>query len=305
MEILRCEAVTKVYGRGANQVKALDGVSLSIEKGEFVAVVGASGSGKSTLLHLMGGVDQPTEGRVFVEDEDISTLNPVKAAVFRRRKVGLIYQFYNLIPTLSVEQNIKLPMLLDKRRPDEAYFRGLVAGLGLEDKLKALPGALSGGQQQRTAIARSLLYRPAVVLADEPTGNLDRQNSRQIVELLKGSNRDLGQTIVIITHDERIALEADRVVQIEDGRIVSDRRTVYGVRYVETIFTGLYQAKPGRIYFHRGDGADRVVPDLGNQRDLLQYVGGREPSDRRGGRGLAGTAAGGSECGGPGSGGKL
>lgn len=226
MEILRCEAVTKVYGRGTNQVKALDGVSLSIEKGEFVAVVGASGSGKSTLLHLMGGVDQPTEGRVFVEDEDISTLNPVKAAVFRRRKVGLIYQFYNLIPTLSVEQNIKLPMLLDKRRPDEAYFRGLVAGLGLEDKLKALPGALSGGQQQRTTIARSLLYRPAVVLADEPTGNLDRQNSRQIVELLKGSNRDLGQTIVIITHDERIALEADRVVQIEDGRIVSDRRTV-------------------------------------------------------------------------------
>lgn len=226
MEILRCEAVTKVYGRGANQVKALDGVSLSIEKGEFVAVVGASGSGKSTLLHLMGGVDQPTEGRVFVEDEDISTLNQVKAAVFRRRKVGLIYQFYNLIPTLSVEQNIKLPMLLDKRRPDEAYFRGLAAGLGLEDKLKALPGALSGGQQQRTAIARSLLYRPAVVLADEPTGNLDRQNSRQIVELLKGSNRDLGQTIVIITHDERIALEADRVVQIEDGRIVSDRRTV-------------------------------------------------------------------------------
>ncbi|WP_368271311.1 ABC transporter ATP-binding protein [Enterocloster lavalensis] len=226
MEILRCEAVTKVYGRGANQVKALDGVSLSIEKGEFVAVVGASGSGKSTLLHLMGGVDQPTEGRVFVEDEDISTLNPVKAAVFRRRKVGLIYQFYNLIPTLSVEQNIKLPMLLDKRRPDEAYFRGLVAGLGLEDKLKALTGALSGGRQQRTAIARSLLYRPAVVLADEPTGNLDRQNSRQIVELLKGSNRDLGQTIVIITHDERIALEADRVVQIEDGRIVSDRRTV-------------------------------------------------------------------------------
>ncbi|WP_333684989.1 ABC transporter ATP-binding protein [Enterocloster lavalensis] len=226
MEILRCEAVTKVYGRGTNQVKALDGVSLSIEKGEFVAVVGASGSGKSTLLHLMGGVDQPTEGRVFVEDEDISTLNPVKAAVFRRRKVGLIYQFYNLIPTLSVEQNIKLPMLLDKRRPDEAYFRGLVAGLGLEDKLKALTGALSGGQQQRTAIARSLLYRPAVVLADEPTGNLDRQNSRQIVELLKGSNRDLGQTIVIITHDERIALEADRVVQIEDGRIVSDRRTV-------------------------------------------------------------------------------
>ena len=226
MEILRCEAVTKVYGRGTNQVKALDGVSLSLEKGEFVAVVGASGSGKSTLLHLMGGVDQPTEGRVFVEDEDISTLNPVKAAVFRRRKVGLIYQFYNLIPTLSVEQNIKLPMLLDKRRPDEAYFRALVAGLGLEDKLKALPGALSGGQQQRTAIARSLLYRPAVVLADEPTGNLDRQNSRQIVELLKGSNRDLGQTIVIITHDERIALEADRVVQIEDGRIVSDRRTV-------------------------------------------------------------------------------
>ena len=226
MTILETKELKKYYGSGDTLVRALDGVNLSVEDGEFVAIVGTSGSGKSTLLHLMGGVDRPTEGRVFVEDEDISTLNPVKAAVFRRRKVGLIYQFFNLIPTLSVEQNIKLPMLLDKRRPDEAYFRGLVAGLGLEDKLKALPDALSGGQQQRTAIARSLLYRPAVVLADEPTGNLDRQNSRQIVELLKGSNRDLGQTIVIITHDERIALEADRVVQIEDGRIVSDRRTV-------------------------------------------------------------------------------
>lgn len=226
MEILRCEDVTKIYGKGENQVRALDSVNLSVGRGEFVAVVGASGSGKSTLLHLMGGVDRPTKGRILVEGEDISTLDSTRAAIFRRRKVGLIYQFYNLIPTLTVERNIKLPMLLDKRRPDEEHFRRIVALLGLEDRLEALPGQLSGGQQQRAAIARSLLYRPAVVLADEPTGNLDRKNSRQIVELLKGSNRDLGQTIVVITHDERIALEADRILQIEDGRIVADRRTV-------------------------------------------------------------------------------
>lgn len=222
MEILRCEAVTKVYGRGTNQVKALDGVSLSIEKGEFVAVVGASGSGKSTLLHLMGGVDQPTEGRVFVEDEDISTLNPVKAAVFRRRKVGLIYQFYNLIPTLSVEQNIKLPMLLDKRRPDEAYFRGLVAGLGLEDKLKALPGALSGGQQQRTAIARSLLYRPAVVLADEPTGNLDSRSSEAVIKAFLEAKRKLGATTFMVTHDSFSASYCDRVIVMKDGKVFQE-----------------------------------------------------------------------------------
>lgn len=226
METLRTEHLSKYYGEKENRVIALDDVSFSVDPGEFVAIVGPSGSGKSTLLHLLGGVDVPSEGRVIVDGNDISHMKEAPLAIYRRRQIGLIYQFYNLIPTLSVEQNIKLPMLLDKRRPDEAYFRGLVAGLGLEDKLKALPDALSGGQQQRTAIARSLLYRPAVVLADEPTGNLDRQNSRQIVELLKGSNRDLGQTIVIITHDERIALEADRVVQIEDGRIVSDRRTV-------------------------------------------------------------------------------
>lgn len=222
MEILRCEAVTKVYGRGANQVKALDGVSLSVEKGEFVAVVGASGSGKSTLLHLMGGVDRPTEGRVFVEDEDISTLNPVKAAVFRRRKVGLIYQFYNLIPTLSVEQNIKLPMLLDKRRPDEAYFRGLVAGLGLEDKLKALPDALSGGQQQRTAIARSLLYRPAVVLADEPTGNLDSRSSEAVIKAFLEAKRKLGATTFMVTHDSFSASYCDRVIVMKDGKVFQE-----------------------------------------------------------------------------------
>lgn len=222
MEILKCEELTKVYGSKDNQVIALDHVNLSIEKGEFVAVVGASGSGKSTLLHLLGGVDQPTEGKVFVENTDLSTLNQTSAAIFRRRKVGLIYQFYNLIPTLTVKRNIMMPMLLDKRKPDQEFFDQVVTSLGIQDKLNALPSQLSGGQQQRTAIARSLLYRPALLLADEPTGNLDNKNSREIIELLKLSNKNLGQTIIMITHDEKIALEASRIINLEDGKIISD-----------------------------------------------------------------------------------
>jgi putative ABC transport system ATP-binding protein len=222
MEILKCEGLTKVYGTGNNQVIALDNVNLSINKGEFVAVVGASGSGKSTLLHLLGGVDQPTKGKVFVENTDLSTLNPTSAAIFRRRKVGLIYQFYNLIPTLTVKRNIMMPMLLDKKKPDKEYFDQVVASLGIQDKINCLPSQLSGGQQQRTAIARSLLYRPALLLADEPTGNLDQKNSREIIEMLKLSNKNFKQTIIMITHDEKIALEADRILTFEDGRIISD-----------------------------------------------------------------------------------
>lgn len=222
MEILKCEGLKKLYGTRDNQVVALNNVNLSIEKGEFVAVVGASGSGKSTLLHLLGGVDQPTEGKVFVEYTDLSTLNQTSAAIFRRRKVGLIYQFYNLIPTLTVKRNIMMPMLLDKKKPDQEFFDHVVESLGIQDKLNALPSQLSGGQQQRTAIARSLLYRPALLLADEPTGNLDNKNSREIIEMLKLSNKNLGQTIIMITHDEKIALEADRIINIEDGKIISD-----------------------------------------------------------------------------------
>lgn len=222
MEILRCENVRKVYGSGNNQVVALDHINLSVQKGEFAAIVGASGSGKSTLLHILGSVDKPTEGKVLIEGTDLSAMNRTQAAIFRRRKVGLIYQFYNLIPTLTVRKNILMPLLLDKRRPDQEYFEQIVHSLGIEDKLEALPGQLSGGQQQRAAIARSLLYRPAILLADEPTGNLDRKNGEEIVDLLKWSNRSLEQTILLITHDERIALEADRIITIEDGKIVGD-----------------------------------------------------------------------------------
>lgn len=224
MEILRCEKVSKVYGSGGNRVTALDQVDLSVEKGEFVALVGASGSGKSTLLHILGSVDQPTSGKVLIDGTDIAGLSRKEAAIFRRRKVGLVYQFYNLIPTSTVRKNILMPLLLDKRKPNEAYFDKIVNALGISDRLEALPHELSGGQQQRTAIARSLIYRPALLLADEPTGNLDRKNSREIVDMLKLSNRNLGQTILLITHDERIALEADRIVTIEDGRIISDER---------------------------------------------------------------------------------
>ena len=214
----------KIYGKGSSQTAALNGIDLSVEKGEFAAIVGASGSGKSTLLHILGSVDRPTEGKVIVEGTDISSMNPTQAAIFRRRKVGLVYQFYNLIPTLTVEKNILMPLLLDKRTVDREYFKQVITSLGIQDKLDALPSQLSGGQQQRTAIARALIYRPAILLADEPTGSLDRKNSREIIDLLKLSNRNLEQTILLITHDEKIALEADRIIAIEDGRIVSDRK---------------------------------------------------------------------------------
>ena len=224
MEILKCEGVRKLYGTGNNQVTALDRIDLSVEQGEFVAIVGASGSGKSTLLHILGSVDSPTEGKVLVEGTDISSMNRTQAAIFRRRKVGLVYQFYNLIPTLTVRKNILMPLLLDKRKPNPEYFYNVITTLGIADKLDFLPSQLSGGQQQRAAIARSLIYRPALLLADEPTGNLDQKNSREIIDLLKLSNRSLNQTILLITHDEKIALEADRIIVIEDGRIISDQK---------------------------------------------------------------------------------
>lgn len=224
MELLRCEHVKKVYGFGDQRVTAVDGIDFSLEQGEFTAMVGASGSGKSTLLHMIGGVDKPTEGKVMIEGRDISTLNQTQSALFRRRKVGLIYQFYNLIPTLTVEKNIQMPLLLDKKKPDPEYFNQIVTSLGIADKLRFMPSQLSGGQQQRVAIARSLIYRPALLLADEPTGNLDRKNSGEIIDMLKLSNRSLKQTILLITHDEKIALEADRIVTIEDGRIISDQK---------------------------------------------------------------------------------
>lgn len=222
MEILKCEGVRKVYGTGSNQVVALEHIDLSVQKGEFVAVVGASGSGKSTLLHILGSVDKPTAGKVMVEGKDISTLTPAQAAVFRRRKVGLVYQFYNLIPTLTVRKNILMPLILDKRKANPEYFEQIVNSLGIADKLEVLPYQLSGGQQQRAALARSLIYRPALLLADEPTGNLDKKNGKEMLDMLKLSNRNLNQTILLITHDEKIALEADRIITIEDGKIIHD-----------------------------------------------------------------------------------
>ena len=224
MEILKCEGVKKIYGSGGSQVTALSEINLSVEKGEFVAIVGASGSGKSTLLHILGTVDKPSSGKIFIEGVDISTFSRTQAAVFRRRKLGLVYQFYNLIPTLTIRKNILMPLLLDKKKPNQEYFEQVVSSLGIADRLDALPNQLSGGQQQRAAIARSLIYRPALLLADEPTGNLDRKNSSEIIDMLKLSNRSLSQTILLITHDEKVALEADRIVTIEDGRIISDRK---------------------------------------------------------------------------------
>ncbi len=224
MEVVKCENVRKVYGRGENEVVALAGIDLSVEKGEFVAVMGASGSGKSTLLHILGSVDRPTSGTVTVDGCDVASMNPTQAAIFRRRKVGLVYQFYNLIPTLTVRKNIWMPLILDKRQPNEELLEKVTEMLGIHDRLDFLPDQLSGGQQQRAAIARALIYRPAILLADEPTGNLDKKNSREIIDLLKISNRDLRQTVILITHDEKIALEADRIVTLEDGRIISDIR---------------------------------------------------------------------------------
>lgn len=224
MEILKCERVRKVYGSGENQTAALDGIDLSVSKGEFVAILGASGSGKSTLLHILGSVDKPTDGKVIIDGTDLSRLNPTQAAIFRRRKVGLVYQFYNLIPTLTARKNILMPLALDKKKPDKEYFDKIAGSLGIADKLDLLPNQLSGGQQQRVAIARALIYRPALLLADEPTGNLDQKNSKEVVDMLKLSNRNLEQTILLITHDEKVAMAAERIVTIEDGRIISDER---------------------------------------------------------------------------------
>lgn len=224
-EILRTEHLLKRYGKEANEIIAVNDVSFSVSKGEFVAVVGSSGSGKSTLMHMLGGVDRPTFGKVLIEGNDIYGMSDDKLAIFRRRQVGLVYQFYNLIPTLNVRKNILLPVLLDGEKPDEARFDKLVTTLGLSDRLSHYPRELSGGQQQRVAIARSLIYQPAILLADEPTGNLDRKNSDETLELLHLSNRQYKQTVLLITHDEKTALKADRIITLEDGKIISDEVT--------------------------------------------------------------------------------
>lgn len=222
MEILRVENLTKVYGSGTTKVIALDDVSFSVEKGEFVAIVGASGSGKSTLLHLIGGVDRPTSGKVFIDGKNIYNYYDDKLAIFRRRQVGLIYQFYNLIPILNVVENITLPLDLDNRKPDSGYLNQLIKLLGLENRKNHLPNELSGGQQQRTSIGRALITNPTIILADEPTGNLDSKSSDEIMELLKKSNKEYKQTIIMITHNMEIAKCADRIIKIEDGRIVKE-----------------------------------------------------------------------------------
>lgn len=222
MEILRVENLTKVYGKGENEVRALDGVSFSVEKGEFVAVIGPSGSGKSTLLHILGGVDRPTSGRVLMDGKDVYAQNEEQLAIFRRRQVGLIYQFYNLIPVLNVTENITLPVLMDGQKVNQNRLAELMTTLKLAGRENHLPNQLSGGQQQRVSIGRALMNAPAVVLADEPTGNLDSKNSKEIVELLKVSNEKYGQTLLVITHDESIALQADRILSIDDGKITRD-----------------------------------------------------------------------------------
>ena len=218
MEILKCENVRKVYGSGNNQVVALDHIDLSVQKGEFVAIVGASGSGKSTLLHILGSVDKPTEGKVLIEGTELSAMNRTQAAIFRRRKVGLVYQFYNLIPTLTVRKNILMPLLLDKRKPNKEYFEQIVHSLGIEDKLESLPSQLSGGQQQRVAIARSLIYRPALLLADEPTGALDSRAASALLSMFGEINEE-GQTILMVTHSAQAASHASRVLFIKDGEV--------------------------------------------------------------------------------------
>ena len=222
MDILKIEHLSKIYGKGDTEVRALDDVSFTVPKGQFVAIIGPSGSGKSTLLHILGGVDTPTSGHVYVDGTDITTLDETALAIFRRRQIGLIYQFYNLIPILTVEENMTLPLLLDDQKVDRAHFDALVQALGLQHRLGHLPSELSGGQQQRVSIGRALMNNPAILLADEPTGNLDSKNSREIVELLRSFNKSLNQTVIIITHDERIALDADRVIAVEDGKIVKD-----------------------------------------------------------------------------------
>ena len=222
MEILKVENLTKIYGKGDTKVIALDNVSFTVEKGEFVAIVGASGSGKSTLLHIIGGVDRPTSGKVYIDDKDIFNLNDDKLAIFRRRQVGLVYQFYNLIPILNVEENITLPLALDNRKVDSNKLNELLKLLGLEKRKNHLPHELSGGQQQRTSIGRALITNPTIILADEPTGNLDTKSSDEIVALLKKTNKDLKQTIIMITHNMEIASIADRIIKLEDGKIVKE-----------------------------------------------------------------------------------
>lgn len=222
MVMLKIENLSKVYGKGDTAVKALDDISFSVDKGEFVAIIGPSGSGKSTLLHLLGGVDRPTEGKVFVDGTDMYELNETQLAIFRRRQIGLIYQFYNLLPILTVEENITLPLLLDSHKVDQKHFKEIVDILGLQKRIEYLPNQLSGGQQQRVSIGRAIISNPSIILADEPTGNLDSENSKEIVDLLKMFNRTYNQTLVVITHDDRIALQADRVISIEDGRIAKD-----------------------------------------------------------------------------------
>jgi len=222
MEILRADNLCKTYGKNENLVKALDGVSFSVEKGEFVAIIGPSGSGKSTLLHILGGVDMPTDGKVYVDGKDVYAQNPEQLAIFRRRQVGLIYQFYNLIPVLNVEENITLPVLMDNRKINRERLNELLHTLSLTDRTQHLPNQLSGGQQQRVSIGRALMNAPAIVLADEPTGNLDSKNGQYIVELLKLSNKKYNQTLIVITHDENIAIQADRIISIEDGKISKD-----------------------------------------------------------------------------------
>ena len=222
MEILRVENLTKIYGKGENEVRALDDVSFSVNKGEFIAVIGPSGSGKSTLLHILGGVDRPTSGRVLMDGKDVYAQNEEQLAIFRRRQVGLIYQFYNLIPALNVTENITLPVLMDGQKVNRDRLKELITTLGLNGRENHLPNQLSGGQQQRVSIGRALMNAPAVVLADEPTGNLDSKNSKEIVDLLKISNEKYGQTLIVITHDESIALQADRIISIDDGKITRD-----------------------------------------------------------------------------------
>lgn len=222
MEILKIKNLSKTYGKGDTMVKALDNVSFSVEKGEFVAIVGPSGSGKSTLLHILGGVDTATGGSVIIDKTDISKLDETALAIFRRRQIGLVYQFYNLIPILTVEENLTLPLLLDGRKPDKRQIDDLIERLGLSHRLGHLPNQLSGGQQQRVSIGRALVNNPALMLADEPTGNLDSENSREIISLLRHFNKTYNQTVIIITHDDKIALSADRVISIEDGKIVRD-----------------------------------------------------------------------------------
>lgn len=224
MEILKVENLSKIYGKGENEVKAVDNVSFQVEKGEFVAIIGSSGSGKSTLLHLIGGVDRPTSGKVYIDGKDIYQLNNDNLAIFRRRQIGLIYQFYNLIPILNVEENITLPCDLDGQKVNKEKLTELLKTLGLEKRKNHLPNELSGGQQQRVSIGRAIINSPAIMLADEPTGNLDSKASEEIISLLKLSNKKYNQTVIVITHDEKIALEADRIITIEDGKIIKDER---------------------------------------------------------------------------------